>query len=286
MTQAVVIGAGPAGLTAALALNACGAEVAIAAPAFDAARADADRRTTALLPGSIELLKNLGVWEHVREHSALLEGVRIVDDRGGLLARAGGAVPGQRAGPAVLRRQRRQRAPQRRALRARPRRGRPELAADVGRRRGRARRDGMSPSSSPKAVRCGRFSPSPPMAAPPSRARRRALPRGPGATRRRRLPPPSATRARTRGSPPSCTAAPGPLTTVPLPGDASSLVWVEEPAAAARLAGPGRKGLPGRAGGAPAGVAGLARRRRPARGVSAGRARGPAHGPEPRRPGG
>ena len=161
-------------------------------------------------------------------------------------------------------------APLNAALYARaPRRGRPALAADVGRRRGRARRAACAPSSSPKAVRCGRLSPSPPTAAPPSRARRPASPRGPGATRRRRLPPPSATRARTPASPPSCTAAPGPLTTVPLPGDASSLVWVEEPAAGGPPRGPRRHGLPGRAGGTPAGAAGRARRRRPARGVSA-----------------
>src|SRR5205814_7633721 len=62
-----------------------GAGVPIAAPTYDAARAETDRRTTALLPGSIELLKNLGVWEHCRDRSAALEGVRIVDDRGGLL---------------------------------------------------------------------------------------------------------------------------------------------------------------------------------------------------------
>jgi 2-octaprenyl-6-methoxyphenol hydroxylase len=85
VTDAVVIGAGPAGLTAALALCVSGADVAIAAPAYDATRAETDRRTTALLPGSIELLKNLGVWELCGQQSAALEGVRIVDDRGGLL---------------------------------------------------------------------------------------------------------------------------------------------------------------------------------------------------------
>src|SRR5262245_14113788 len=84
-TQAVVIGAGPTGLTAALALCASGVDVAIAAPPYDAARTEADRRTTALLPGSIELLKNLGVWAACAEHGAPLAGVRIVDDRGALL---------------------------------------------------------------------------------------------------------------------------------------------------------------------------------------------------------
>src|SRR5262245_16947333 len=84
-TQAVVIGAGPTGLTAALALSACGAHVAITAPPFDRALIEADRRTTALLPGSVELLRNLGVWAACERQAAPLEGVRLVDDRGGLL---------------------------------------------------------------------------------------------------------------------------------------------------------------------------------------------------------
>jgi 2-octaprenyl-6-methoxyphenol hydroxylase len=84
-TQAVVIGAGPTGLTAALALSTCGVDVALTAPPYDRALIETDRRTTALLPGSIELLKNLGVWEACERHAAPLEGVRLVDDRGGLL---------------------------------------------------------------------------------------------------------------------------------------------------------------------------------------------------------
>ena len=118
-----------------------------------------------------------------------------------------------------------------------------------------------------------------------SRARRRASPRVPGATRRRPLPPPSATRARTPAITTELHRRAGPLTTVPLPGDASSLVWVEEPAAGSPSRGPGRRGLPGRAGGTPAGVAGLAGDVGP-RAVYplAGLAR-PAHGPEPRRSG-
>ena len=82
--QVAVVGAGPAGLTAALALSALGADVAVAAPAFEAAQGS-DRRTTALLLGSVELLKNLRVWPYCEEYSAFLEGIRIVDDRGRLL---------------------------------------------------------------------------------------------------------------------------------------------------------------------------------------------------------
>ena len=83
--QVAVIGAGPAGLATALALSALGVEVAVAAPAFDRARNEGDRRTTALLNASIELLRNLGVWQLCEAESAPLTGIRIIDDRGGLL---------------------------------------------------------------------------------------------------------------------------------------------------------------------------------------------------------
>ena len=83
--QVAVVGAGPAGLAAALALSALGAEVAVAAPPHDPTPARADLRTTALLMSSIELLKNLGVWPLCRQYSAPLESMRIIDDRGGLL---------------------------------------------------------------------------------------------------------------------------------------------------------------------------------------------------------
>ena len=84
-TEVAVIGAGPAGVAAALALAALGAEVTVVAPAYDPARVEADQRTTALLPSSVEMLKNLGIWDFCALQGAALEGVRIVDDRGGLL---------------------------------------------------------------------------------------------------------------------------------------------------------------------------------------------------------
>ena len=65
-----MVGAGPAGLAAALSLAALGAEVVIAAPGHDPARAEADRRTTALLRSSVELLKNLAVWQRCGHESA------------------------------------------------------------------------------------------------------------------------------------------------------------------------------------------------------------------------
>jgi 2-octaprenyl-6-methoxyphenol hydroxylase len=61
--EAAVIGTGPAGLAAALALARLGIESALVGPAFDAGKAAADRRTTALIGPSVGLMRNLGVWE-------------------------------------------------------------------------------------------------------------------------------------------------------------------------------------------------------------------------------
>lgn len=77
----VVVGAGPAGLTAALAL----AREGIAARLVGPALAAPDTRTTALFAGSVELLRNLGVWPRVAAKSAPLSGLRLIDDTGGLL---------------------------------------------------------------------------------------------------------------------------------------------------------------------------------------------------------
>lgn len=84
-TEVAIVGAGPAGLAAALSLAALGVDVAVVAPPYDAQKAQSDRRTTALMSSSVALLDNLGVWERCRAASAPLEAVRLVDDRGGLL---------------------------------------------------------------------------------------------------------------------------------------------------------------------------------------------------------
>jgi 2-octaprenyl-6-methoxyphenol hydroxylase len=77
--EVVVVGGGPAGLTAAIALAAAGIETALVAkPPV------ADHRTTALLAGSVTALDTLGVWEHGRNHAAPLKTMRIVDDTGRL----------------------------------------------------------------------------------------------------------------------------------------------------------------------------------------------------------
>lgn len=75
-----VIGGGPAGVAAAVALASTGATVALAAPAHLR-----DNRTTALLAGSVAALEALGVWEACCADAAPLAAIRIVDDRGGLL---------------------------------------------------------------------------------------------------------------------------------------------------------------------------------------------------------
>ena len=82
--QVAVVGAGPAGLATALAVDALGCEVALVAPAYDPARTAKDMRTTALLSSSVILLENLGVWRLCKQAAEPLTCIRIVDDRGGL----------------------------------------------------------------------------------------------------------------------------------------------------------------------------------------------------------
>lgn len=80
-----VIGGGPAGLAAALAVGRAGADVLLAAPPHRIAGAAPDTRTAALFAGSIELLKNVGAWELIAPHSAPITAIRIIDDTGALL---------------------------------------------------------------------------------------------------------------------------------------------------------------------------------------------------------
>jgi 2-octaprenyl-6-methoxyphenol hydroxylase len=77
----VVIGGGPAGLTAAIALAKAGAHTALIAR-----RAPyADNRTTALLGGSVDLLRELDVWPRCQDKAAPLQTMRLVDDTGRLI---------------------------------------------------------------------------------------------------------------------------------------------------------------------------------------------------------
>jgi 2-octaprenyl-6-methoxyphenol hydroxylase len=73
--EVIVIGGGPAGLTAAIALAQAGIETALVS-----GPAPADNRTTALLASSVTALEALGVWSHCRAAAAPLETLRIVDD--------------------------------------------------------------------------------------------------------------------------------------------------------------------------------------------------------------
>jgi 2-octaprenyl-6-methoxyphenol hydroxylase len=79
--DAVVIGGGPAGLTAAIALADAGAKTALLAR-----RAPyADNRTTALLGASVDLLDRLDVWRRLADKAAALKVMRLVDDTGRLI---------------------------------------------------------------------------------------------------------------------------------------------------------------------------------------------------------
>jgi 2-octaprenyl-6-methoxyphenol hydroxylase len=82
--ESIVVGTGPAGLAAALALAAVGAEAAVVGPP-PTMPPQGDTRTAALFAGSIELLRNVGVWDAVARESAPLRAIRIIDDTGGLL---------------------------------------------------------------------------------------------------------------------------------------------------------------------------------------------------------
>ena len=80
-TEVAVVGGGPAGLTAAIALASAGVETALIAKSPSAP----DHRTTALLASSVRALDTLGVWDDCREHAAPLRVLRIVDDTARLL---------------------------------------------------------------------------------------------------------------------------------------------------------------------------------------------------------
>ena len=70
-----VVGAGPTGLAAALLLADTGYAVTLIAPASPVT----DRRTSALLAGSVALLERLGVWTELAAGAAPLKTMRIVD---------------------------------------------------------------------------------------------------------------------------------------------------------------------------------------------------------------
>lgn len=78
----IVVGAGPAGHFAALALHHHGFRPVVVGPLPDGRR---DHRTSALLDGSVLALKRLGVWPHLEDKAAPLRVMRLVDATGSLL---------------------------------------------------------------------------------------------------------------------------------------------------------------------------------------------------------
>ncbi|MDE2377534.1 UbiH/UbiF family hydroxylase [Bradyrhizobium sp.] len=79
--DAAVIGGGPAGTAAAIALAQAGVPTALVARRVPYG----DNRTTALLGGSVDFLDGLGVWQRCRDKAAALEVMRLVDDTGRLI---------------------------------------------------------------------------------------------------------------------------------------------------------------------------------------------------------
>lgn len=76
-----VVGGGPAGLAAAIALAQAGVDTVLVAR-----RAPyADNRTTALLGGSVDFLRELDVWRRCEDQAAPLRAMRLVDDTGRLI---------------------------------------------------------------------------------------------------------------------------------------------------------------------------------------------------------
>lgn len=77
----IVVGGGPAGVAAAIAIAITGANTALVARRLPYA----DNRTTALLGDSVDLLERLDVWRRCAGKSAALRVMRLVDDTGRLI---------------------------------------------------------------------------------------------------------------------------------------------------------------------------------------------------------
>jgi len=72
--EVAVIGGGPAGLVAAIALATAGVDTVLITPP-----AEPDHRTTALLAGSVTALETLGVWPACVPYAAPLRKIRLID---------------------------------------------------------------------------------------------------------------------------------------------------------------------------------------------------------------
>ena len=77
--EVIVVGAGPAGLTASLLLGRNGLRVVcLARPG--SITAPKDPRTTALMQGAVRLLDHLDVWNSLKPGCAPLQRLRLIDD--------------------------------------------------------------------------------------------------------------------------------------------------------------------------------------------------------------
>lgn len=76
-----VIGAGPAGQIAAIAMARGGRKVVLVGPAPDGS----DRRTTALMDQSLAMMERLGLWQELRSRAAPLQVMQIIDGTNRLL---------------------------------------------------------------------------------------------------------------------------------------------------------------------------------------------------------
>lgn len=80
----LVIGTGPAGLFAALAMAQAGIATIAIGPSLDPAQLSRDTRTTALFTGSVAMLRNLGLAEALASALVPMTGLRLIDDTGSL----------------------------------------------------------------------------------------------------------------------------------------------------------------------------------------------------------
>jgi 2-octaprenyl-6-methoxyphenol hydroxylase len=80
----VVVGVGPAGLVAALALARAGLQVAACGPPWTPDMAARETRTAAIFGGGITMLANFGLLVGLVPHSAPVARIRLIDDTGAL----------------------------------------------------------------------------------------------------------------------------------------------------------------------------------------------------------